>query len=234
MTGPDGANRIEVLAADRPIREVNDEIRAALADGREVLVRDARSRHNLGVGLPAAARVRFEGSVGYYCGGLNDGASIEIERNAGWGVGEAMARGEIVVGGYAGHGGRRVHAGRGAPHSRRRGAALRGGDEGRRHHRRGPDRLPLRLHGPRRPAHRPRRGRRGLRRLALGRRGVARGSGAIARRRRPPRGARRPRRSSRSRRSSPRAGSGTPAATGARSCRSSGCGTSRAGTPRPG
>ena len=99
---PDGANRIEVLAADRPIREVNEEIRAAVATGRKVVVRDARSRHNLGVGLPAAARVRFEGSVGYYCGGLNDGSRIEIERNAGWGVGEAMARGEIVVGGYAG------------------------------------------------------------------------------------------------------------------------------------
>ena len=97
-----GANRIEVVAADRPIREVNEELRAAVADGREAVVRDTRSRHNLGVGLPAGARVRFEGSVGYYCGGLNDGARIEIERNAGWGVGEAMADGEIVVGGYAG------------------------------------------------------------------------------------------------------------------------------------
>ena len=97
-----GANRIEIRVADRPVREVNEEIRAALATGREVAVSDARSRHNLGVGLPAGAHLRFEGSVGYYCGGLNDGARIEIERNAGWGVGEAMARGEIVVGGYAG------------------------------------------------------------------------------------------------------------------------------------
>ena len=77
------ANRTEIVVADRPIREVNEEIRAAVATGREVWVRDARSRHNLGVGLPAAAR-------------------IEIDRYAGWGVGEAMARGEIVVGGYAG------------------------------------------------------------------------------------------------------------------------------------
>ena len=95
MSAPDGANRIEVLAGDRSIREVNEEIRAAVAGagGREVRVRDARSRHNLGVGLSAEARIRFEGSVGYYCGGLNDGARIEIDRNAGWGVGEAMARG---------------------------------------------------------------------------------------------------------------------------------------------
>ena len=92
----------EMQAGDRPLREVNAEIRAAVAEGREVLVSDTRSRHNLAVAMPAGARVRFTGSVGYYCGGLNDGARIEVERNAGWGVGEAMADGEIVVGGYAG------------------------------------------------------------------------------------------------------------------------------------
>ena len=92
----------EVRAGDRPIREVNAEIRTAAGNGRDVFVSDTRSRHNLAVGMPAGARIRFAGSVGYYCGGLNDGARIEVERNAGWGVGEAMARGEIVIGGYAG------------------------------------------------------------------------------------------------------------------------------------
>ena len=92
----------EVRAGDRPIREVNAEIRAAATEGRDVLVSDTRSRHNLAVGMPSGARIRFAGSVGYYCAGLNDGARIEVERNAGWGVGEAMARGEIVIGGYAG------------------------------------------------------------------------------------------------------------------------------------
>ena len=95
-------NRVRILAGDRPVRAVNEEIRAALAAGADVDVVDARSRHNLGVGLAAGARVRFEGSVGYYCGGLNNGASIEVERNAGWGAAEAMARGEVTVGGYAG------------------------------------------------------------------------------------------------------------------------------------
>jgi len=32
------------------------------------------------------ARIRFEGSVGYYCGGLIDGAEIEISGSAGWGL----------------------------------------------------------------------------------------------------------------------------------------------------
>ena len=93
---------VTVTAGDRPIREVNEEIRDAAAAGSDIVVCDTRSRHNLAIGLDSRARVRFEGSVGYYCGGLNCGAAIEIERNAGWAVGEAMSSGEITVGGYAG------------------------------------------------------------------------------------------------------------------------------------
>ncbi|MFP6741112.1 MAG: hypothetical protein VCD33_05705 [Alphaproteobacteria bacterium] len=91
-----------VSVGDRPIREVNKAINAALANGDSVVVRDTRSRHNIGIGLPEGARLRVEGSAGYYCGGLNNGAHIEVERNAGWSVGEAMASGEIIVNGYAG------------------------------------------------------------------------------------------------------------------------------------
>ena len=90
-----------IRAGDRPLREVNDEIRAAVAAGRHVRVTEPLSRHNLGVALPPGGGVTFEGSVGYYCGGLNNGAEITIARNAGWGVGEAMARGHITVEGDA-------------------------------------------------------------------------------------------------------------------------------------
>ncbi|MDE0110668.1 MAG: protein GlxC [Albidovulum sp.] len=93
---------IEIEVGERPIREVNEEIRSAAAAGGSVVVKDTRSRHNLAVGLGEGARVRFEGSVGYYCGGLNCGARVEIKRNAGWAVGEAMSDGEIIVNGYAG------------------------------------------------------------------------------------------------------------------------------------
>ena len=79
-------SEVVIEVAKRPIREVNAEIRESLATGHEVIVRNTRSRHNLGIGLPNNARIRFEGSVGYYCGGLNNGATIQIERNAGWGV----------------------------------------------------------------------------------------------------------------------------------------------------
>ena len=93
---------VTISVGDRPIRQVNKEIRAALAAGNAVTVRDTRSRHNLGIGLPAGARLRFEGSVGYYCGGLNDGAHIEVDRDVDWSAGEAMAKGEILINGYAG------------------------------------------------------------------------------------------------------------------------------------
>lgn len=65
----------------------------------EITVLNPRSRHNLGVGQHGPATIRFAGSVGYYCGGLNNGANIVIERSAGWGTGEAMSAGRIEVGG---------------------------------------------------------------------------------------------------------------------------------------
>ena len=100
MTGSRTETVIEV--GRRPIRDVNREMQAAAARGEPMHVVDTLSRHTLGIGLPAGARVRFDGSVGYYCAGLNTGATVEIQRNCGWAVGEGMATGHITVGGYAG------------------------------------------------------------------------------------------------------------------------------------
>lgn len=91
-----------IEAGNRHIREINEDIQAACRAGKKVRVVNTLSRHNLGVGLPDGAELSFEGSVGYYCGGLNTGARVEIERNCGWAVGEGMAKGHITVGGYAG------------------------------------------------------------------------------------------------------------------------------------
>lgn len=91
-----------IEVGDRPIRAVHEELLATAQAGGRIVVRNSMSRHNLGVGLPPGCQVRFEGSVGYYCGGLNTGATIDIERNAGWGCGEAMSEGHITIGGYAG------------------------------------------------------------------------------------------------------------------------------------
>jgi glutamate synthase domain-containing protein 3 len=120
-----------VSAAAYSIRELNKQLRSELAGGHDVVVADTASRHNLGVALPAGGAVTFDGSVGYYCGGLNDGAEIRITRNAGWGLGEAMASGRITVEGNAAmsvgasmRGGTIIIRGNAGP---RCGAAMKGG-----------------------------------------------------------------------------------------------------------
>ena len=50
----------------------------------EFVIENPRSRHNLAVGQTADVTIRFRGSVGNYCGGLNSGATIHVERNVGW------------------------------------------------------------------------------------------------------------------------------------------------------
>ena len=42
--------------------------------------------------------------MGYYCGGLIDGAEIHVEGSAGWGLAESMSHGHVVVHGGAGNG----------------------------------------------------------------------------------------------------------------------------------
>jgi glutamate synthase domain-containing protein 3 len=84
-------------------RDINRAIREALAAGNAVAVTHTEARHNLGVALLSSGYVTFEGSVGYYCGGMNDGATIEIRGSAGWGVAEGMLSGEVIVHGSAGN-----------------------------------------------------------------------------------------------------------------------------------
>jgi methylamine---glutamate N-methyltransferase subunit B len=95
---------IEIDASDAAIRGINQEIRAALAAGRAVRVTNPRARHNLAVALLTSGEVTIDGSVGYYCGGMADGASVRVAGSAGWGVAEGILSGTIVVDGNAGNG----------------------------------------------------------------------------------------------------------------------------------
>jgi glutamate synthase domain-containing protein 3 len=92
-------------AATLSTREINTLIRARLEAGpAEICVENPNARHNLAVALLQPGRVRFRGSVGYYCGGLSDGAEILVEGSAGWGLAESMSHGHVVVHGGAGNG----------------------------------------------------------------------------------------------------------------------------------
>ena len=88
----------------RPIREINAAIRAGLAVGQAVDVVNPGARHNLGVALLTPGTLRIAGSVGYYCGGMNDGATVEVRGSAGWGLAEGMLSGTVTVDGNAGNG----------------------------------------------------------------------------------------------------------------------------------
>jgi glutamate synthase domain-containing protein 3 len=101
-TAPSMTQRIE--AGDRPIRELNREIRAALAAGQEVELVGPGARHNLGVALLTPGILHVRGSAGYYCGGMNDGAAVDIDGSAGWGLAEGMLSGTVRVAGNAGNG----------------------------------------------------------------------------------------------------------------------------------
>lgn len=95
----------EVLAGDRSSREINQQIKDLIRSGEDrIRVRRTQAQHNLAVGILSSVSISFEGSVGYYCGGLMDGPEVEILGSAGWGLGESMASGIIQVAGNAGNG----------------------------------------------------------------------------------------------------------------------------------
>jgi len=86
-------------------RQINGLLREAVAAGHhEIRVLEPDARHNLAVALLQPIHVIFEGSVGYYCAGMIDGATIEIRGSAGWGTAESMLSGTVVIDGHAGSG----------------------------------------------------------------------------------------------------------------------------------
>jgi methylamine---glutamate N-methyltransferase subunit B len=100
---PRSRTELVVDAAELPIREVNQRIREGLAAGDRVVVRNPGARHNLGVAVLSPGELTFDGSVGYYCGGMADGPSIRVTGSAGWGLAEGMLDGTVVVEGNAGN-----------------------------------------------------------------------------------------------------------------------------------
>ncbi len=85
---------------DKTTREINLAIKQLLAQGvAEITVQNPAARHNLGVALLQATKITFTGSVGYYCAGMSDGPTVEIQGSAGWGLAESMLSGTIHVAG---------------------------------------------------------------------------------------------------------------------------------------
>ncbi len=84
------------------VREANERVREAGAAGDDVEILNPDARHHIGVGLIHPISVKVRGSAGYFCAGLSDRARFEVEHNVGWGLGDNMYSGSVVVGGNAG------------------------------------------------------------------------------------------------------------------------------------
>jgi len=96
------------------VRELNQFLHkpASELEGQAVTVVAPNGAHNLAVGVDAPVRVTIAGHAGYYAGGMNQHATIEIDGSAGTGVAENMMSGKVHVKGFASNGaGASAHGG---------------------------------------------------------------------------------------------------------------------------
>ena len=90
------------IAADG-VRDLNDRLHRLTGDSNErhFLVKDPRGAHAIAVGVGQPVLIEIEGHVGFYCGGMNNGAEIVVRGHAGPGVAENMMTGTVRVTGNA-------------------------------------------------------------------------------------------------------------------------------------
>lgn len=69
--------------------------------GEDVDIVNPDARHHIGVGLTYPITLRIHGSAGYFCAGLADTPTVEVEGNVGWGLADNMYQGSVVVNGNA-------------------------------------------------------------------------------------------------------------------------------------
>jgi glutamate synthase domain-containing protein 2 len=93
---------VTIDLAKVPVREANELIRKHGSAGENVTVVNPDARHHIGVGLTDPITVHVQGSAGYFCAGLTDGAHFEVDNNVGWGLGDNIYNGSVVVRGNAG------------------------------------------------------------------------------------------------------------------------------------
>jgi glutamate synthase domain-containing protein 3 len=100
--------------AETPVRSLNAALHELGAHTNRTVWRvlNPRGKHAIAVGIDAPIEVQIAGHAGYYCAGMNKGASVTITGNAGNGLAENMMSGRVEVHGDAsaaagatGHGG---------------------------------------------------------------------------------------------------------------------------------
>jgi len=91
-------NRIEFDAENMTPTAINIHIRDLMKDGYgDIVVKNPGAKHSVGVGILNRLKLTFEGSLGYFGCGLIDGPNIHITGRVGWGCGENMMAGTVVI-----------------------------------------------------------------------------------------------------------------------------------------
>lgn len=95
---------------NKGVRALNAHLHGAVSGALSAI--NPAGRHAVAVGATAAHELTIDGNVGYYCGGMNQFASLLVKGNAGPGLAENMMSGRVMVQGDAsqycaatGHGG---------------------------------------------------------------------------------------------------------------------------------
>jgi glutamate synthase domain-containing protein 3 len=90
---------IEVDLRESGLRALNQRLHALRPDSNERAFRviNPMGAHSVAVGITQPVEVVVEGHVGFYCGGMNQEASITIHGHAGPGVAENMMSGRVHV-----------------------------------------------------------------------------------------------------------------------------------------
>ena len=101
--------RTEIDADDGTTTEINTRIRNLMDEGYgSIVIKNPRGKHGLGVGILSRLNLIFEGSLGYFAVGLNDGPNVRIngrvvcKGSVGSRTGIDMKGGTIIVGGDTG------------------------------------------------------------------------------------------------------------------------------------
>lgn len=89
--------------AKTELRELNGALHALRPDTNETRWRvlNPRGKHAIAVGLDMPVTIEVDGSVGYYCAGMNKQATIIVNGSAGQGLAENMMSGFVHVKGDA-------------------------------------------------------------------------------------------------------------------------------------
>lgn len=93
---------VEIDASELSLREINTRLRAAAETTDKITLKNPDARHNLAVGVTRPVHLHVQGSAGYFCAGLCDGITVDIDGNVGWGFGDNLMNGLLRVAGNAG------------------------------------------------------------------------------------------------------------------------------------